>query len=230
MRLDRFLAQATGLSRAQVQRHIKAGDVLVDGGPAQGSQHIEAQQVCFMGTLVEQPQPVYLMLHKPVGYVCANSDGLHPTVLDLLGGRRFHPSEPLQIVGRLDLDTSGLVLLTTDGQWNHRITSPGSRCRKTYHVHLAAPLTEEARQRIEAGLLLRSETKTTLPCQILPITSTEVEIRLQEGKYHQVKRLFAAVGNRVMALHRSRIGDLQLDLPPGAFRPLTPAEVQALGA
>jgi 16S rRNA pseudouridine516 synthase len=229
MRLDRYLSQATGLSRSQAQRHIKNGDVLVDGEPAEISQHIESQEVRFNGELVQLPQPVYLMLHKPVGYVCANSDGQHPTALDLLGGRRFHPTEPLQIAGRLDLDTSGLVLLTTDGQWNHRVTSPSGHCRKTYRVQLAAPLTEEARSRIEGGLLLRSETKATLPCQILPIGPTEVEIVLQEGKYHQVKRLFAAVGNQVTGLHRSRIGDLQLDLPPGAFRPLTADEVKNLG-
>lgn len=235
MRLDRFLAHATGMSRALVQRHIKNGEVLVDGEPAHGSQHIKHQQVTLMGVVVCEPQSVYLMLHKPVGYLCATNDGQHPTALDLLGGERFHPTEPLQIVGRLDLDTSGLVLLTTDGQWNHRITAPGSRCSKTYRVQLAEPLTPAARDSIERGLLLRSEKKPTLPCKIFPLSTeggsiTDVEIVLHEGKYHQVKRLFAAVGNHVVSLHRSRVGDLELDLPPGAFRHLTPTEVQNLGA
>jgi 16S rRNA pseudouridine516 synthase len=236
MRLDQLLARATGMSRTQVQRHIKNGDVLVDGEPAHGSLHIEGRQVHFRGELVHEPQPVYLMLHKPVGYVCANSDGQHPIVLDLLGDQRFHPTAPLQIVGRLDLDASGLVLLTTDGQWNHRITAPGGHCSKTYRVRLASPLTPEAQSRIEGGLLLQSESKPTLPCQIYPVAATEVDpntevdIVLREGKYHQVKRLFAAVGNRVLALHRSRIGNLELDLAPGEFRHLTPAEVQDLGS
>jgi 16S rRNA pseudouridine516 synthase len=233
MRLDRFLAQATGMSRALVQRHIKNGDVLVGGEPAQGSRHINGEEVRFRGEVVCEPQPVYLMLHKPTGYLCANQDGQHPTVLDLLGSHRFHPSEPLQIVGRLDLDTSGLVLLTTDGQWNHRITAPSSHCSKTYLVQLAGPLTPEARSAIEGGLLLRSEKKPTLPCKIFPISATgedttAVEIVLREGKYHQVKRLFAAVGNQVLALHRRRVGDLELNLAPGEFRHLSTTEVQNL--
>lgn len=230
MRLDQLLAHATGMSRAQVQRHIRSGEVLVDGQRAQGSLRIDGQEVCFRGEVVRAPQPVYLMLHKPVGYVCANSDGQHPIVLDLLGDRRFHPTAPLQIVGRLDLDTSGLVLLTTDGHWNHRITAPGSHCRKTYRVQLASPLSAAARSQIEGGMLLRSESKPTLPCQIHPLAATEVDIVLQEGKYHQVKRLFAAVGNRVLGLHRSHIGDLPLDLAPGDYRHLTPDEVRRLGA
>lgn len=235
MRLDRFLAHATGMSRALVQRHIKNGDVLVDGEPAHGSQHIKHEQVTLNGALVREQQPVYLMLHKPVGYVCATSDSQHPTVLDLLGDERFHPTEPLQIVGRLDLDTSGLVLLTTDGQWNHRITAPGSGCSKTYRVQLAEPLTPAARNSIESGLSLRSEKKPTLPCKIFPVATvledvTEVEIVLHEGRYHQVKRMFAAVGNQVVALHRSRIGDLHLDVAPSEFRHLTAIEVRNLGA
>jgi len=234
MRLDRFLAHATGMSRALVQRHIKNGDVLVDGEPAHGSRHIKHEQVTLNGSVVREPQPVYLMLHKPVGYVCATNDSQHPTVLDLLGDERFHPTAPLQIVGRLDLDTSGLVLLTTDGRWNHRITAPGSGCSKTYRVRLAEPLMPTARSNIECGLLLHSEKKPTLPCKIFPVATEledviEVEIVLHEGRYHQVKRLFAAVGNHVLALHRSRIGDLQLDVAPGAFRHLTAIEVHKLG-
>ncbi len=230
MRLDRFIAHATGMSRRQVNQLIRGGRVLVDGLPAQGALRITEQTVSLDGQPVVSAAPVYLMLHKPIGYVCANTDALHPTVLDLLDGERFHPTDPLQIVGRLDADTSGLVLLTTDGHWNHRITAPASHCSKTYRVELEATLTPAAKADLEQGIWLKSETKPTLPCQILPLDATRVDIVLREGKYHQVKRMFAAVGNRVIALHRSSIGEVALDpaLLPGQFRHLTRAEIDSL--
>lgn len=227
MRLDRFIANATGLSRKDVQlclregRVTSAGTMLRDGGAAVPQTPVELD-----GTRIMPPEPVYLMMHKPAGYVCATTDGSHPTVLDLLP-RRLHPTDPLQIVGRLDLDTTGLLLLTTDGKWNHHLTAPGNRCSKTYVVDLAEPLAQETVSILENGMLLRSEAKPTLPCRLVFITPKRVNITLQEGRYHQVKRMFAAVGNHVVALHREQVGGLTLDpiIKPGEYRFLTSTEV-----
>jgi 16S rRNA pseudouridine516 synthase len=227
MRLDGFIAHATGASRRDAQRYIKEGRVTVDGEIARYSAaKVGDGEIALDGQQITLPAAVYLMLHKPAGYLCANTDGQHPTVLDLIP-TRLHPTEPLQIVGRLDLDTTGLLLLTTDGTWNHRITAPNSSCTKVYCAELADPITAEAIATLERGVMLHSETKLTLPCQIFMHSPRCVTITLQEGRYHQVKRMFAAVGNRVTALHREQIGVLKLDpqLPPGAFRHLTPDEV-----
>lgn len=227
MRLDGFIAHATGLSRREAQRYIKEGRVAVNGELTRSAAYrVDEASVTFDGGPLKLPSPVYLMLYKPAGYLSANTDGQHPTVLDLLP-TGLHPSEPLQIVGRLDLDTTGLLLITTDGAWNHRITAPNNRCTKIYHAHLAEPISAEAIDTLERGLMLRSESKPTLPCHIQKNTDCDVQIRLQEGRYHQVKRMFAAVGNRVVHLHRQQVGGVSLDpaLKPGEFRHLTEAEV-----
>lgn len=233
MRLDRYIANASGLSRRQVHRLIRTGDVLVNGTAARNSTAVaESDCVTLYGDAVTPAHHVYIALHKPSGYICATMDADHPTVLDLLGHNQetFHPTEPLQVVGRLDIDTTGLVLVTTDGQWNHRVTSPNGNCHKTYEVSLAQAITQEDIHKLEQGVLLRSESKPTRPCVIRAHNPTQVTIELREGKYHQVKRMFAAMGNRVTQLHRSAIGAIQLDasLPAGSFRPLTAAEIDSI--
>lgn len=227
MRLDGFIAHTTGWSRREAQHAIKKGRVAVNGETVRHfAARVAEARITLDGKLLTLPSPVYVMLHKPAGYLCANTDGQHPTVLDLLPAK-LHPNEPLQIVGRLDLDTTGLLLLTTDGAWNHRITAPASRCTKVYRAHLAEPLGAEAIKMLESGLMLRSENKPTLPSRIEKITDLEVRIQLQEGRYHQVKRMFAAVGNRVTQLHREQVGGLTLDpnLKPSEFRHLTESEI-----
>lgn len=228
MRLDGFIAHTTKLSRREAQHQIKEGRVTVDGQVIRNpANRVDDAAVALDGERLELPCPVYVMLNKPAGYLCANTDSQHPTVLDLLPSG-LHPSEPPQIVGRLDLDTTGLLLITTDGDWNHRITAPTSRCTKVYKVELAEPATAEAIETLERGVMLHSETKPTLPCLIQRIDSCHVRIKLQEGRYHQVKRMFAAVGNRVVHLHREQVGGLTLDpaLKPGEFRHLTESEIQ----
>lgn len=234
MRLDRYLSSATGLSRSEVQRLLKAALVQVNGDTVTtGRLHITDNTVVAVdGQTVMLPSPTYLMLHKPAGYVSANTDADHPTVLDLLGAEsvRQHRRDPLQIAGRLDVDTTGLVLITTDGQWNHRITSPSGACAKTYLVSLAEVIDPEQVKTLEQGVQLRSEKKPSKPCSIVPVSDTQLRITLNEGKYHQVKRMFAAVGNRVKALHRERVGAIVLDsaLAPGDFRNLTPEEIASV--
>lgn len=170
------------------------------------------------------------MLHKPAGYVCANTDGNHPVVLDLLDEDWL---DDLQIAGRLDIDTTGLVLLTDDGQWNHRMTAPARECSKVYRVTLHAPLSAAAAEQLHNGVVLVDEKKRTRPAQLqfLDEQQTELLLTIHEGKYHQVKRMFAAVGNHVVALHRERIGNIVLDpaLAPGAYRALTAAEITGVG-
>ncbi|MEW8606521.1 MAG: 16S rRNA pseudouridine(516) synthase RsuA [Candidatus Thiodiazotropha sp.] len=226
IRIDRFISNATALSRSQVQRVIRAGRVRIDGvqiKKASTPVSLDAE-VYLDESMVAPPMPRYFMLNKPIGVVSASHDPSHRTVLDLIDVPR---RDALHIVGRLDIDTSGLVLVTDDGQWSHRITAPSKRCRKCYRVALAEPLGDQQATRLAAGLLLRGESKPTRPAVIERLSESELRLTVTEGRYHQVKRMFAALGNHVVALHRESIGELHLDhsLEPGAYRPLLPQEI-----
>jgi 16S rRNA pseudouridine516 synthase len=245
MRLDRFLSHATGLTRSQAQRAIRAGDVRVTGAVVTDpGAHVGAHSdIELAGRAIEARQPRYLMLHKPAGCVCATEDREHRTVLDLLDaqnlsgqpvGRSRHPVSrgtraSLHIVGRLDIDATGLVLITDDGDWSHRITSPRHKVPKSYRVTLENPLSEEAAASLRAGVALRNEPRRCAPAELERLADNVWRVTITEGKYHQVKRMFAAVGNRVLALHRERIGNVALDpeLAPGEHRPLTADEIAA---
>jgi 16S rRNA pseudouridine516 synthase len=169
------------------------------------------------------------MLHKPADYVCSTDDPLHPTVLALLD---MADRRDLHTAGRLDLDATGLVLVTDDGAWSHRVTSPRHPRPKVYRVELAEPLTEAAAEQLRTGVHLHGERRPTRPAQVEALSERQVQLTIEEGRYHQVKRMFAAVGNRVLTLHRERIGCVALDpgLAPGEWRPLTAEEVACLGA
>ena len=136
----------------------------------------------------------------------------------------------LHPVGRLDIDTTGLVLLSDDGRWSHGITAPRRHQGKRYRVALAESLTDEAAARFRSGLLLRGETRPTLPAELEAESPTVVRVILREGRYHQVKRMFAALGNHVTALHREAIGGVVLDseLEPGQYRALSANEIEVL--
>ncbi len=229
MRLDKYLAQTTGLSRKDVKRQIHAGLVNINNHPEKNSgRHVtDEDQVTLDGNPLSRPRPCYLMLHKPDGYVCSNDDPTHVTALTLID---FPSPERLIIAGRLDLDTTGLLLITDDGQWSHRITSPRHKLPKRYRVFLDEPLREDAENLIQQGILLRNEAKRTKPASLERITDTEVLLTLTEGRYHQVKRMFAALNNRVIALHREQIGDITLDdsLASGEYRDLTDEEIASV--
>lgn len=226
MRIDRWIAQATDLSRKEVQQAIKAGRVLLGEAPVNSpALPVRPEDVVSLdGETLKAPGARYFMLHKPAGYLSASTDAHHPTVLDLL-------SEPnkqaLQIVGRLDLDTTGLLLITDNGRWNHRITSPRRECEKTYLAGLAEPLCAEAPARFAEGLWLRNESQPTRPARVEALPGNQCRVTLAEGRYHQVKRMLGALNNRVISLHRESIGALQLDpaLAPGQYRPLTDDEI-----
>lgn len=229
MRLDKFISQNCDLSRSLIQKVIKAGRVSVDDLIAKkGDQKLLGNEIITLdGNLIESFKTRYLMLYKPLGYVCANSDSEYPVVVDLVRLPRWRE---LQIVGRLDVDTTGLVLLTDDGQWNHRITSPRHECPKIYRVTTANPIDIETATLFAAGVQLHGEKNPTRPAQLELISSTEARLQIHEGKYHQVKRMFAAAGNRVVALHRESIGKIQLDplLKPGEYRALTVDEIKGV--
>ena len=185
------------------------------------------ERVALSGKLLNLPGERYLMMNKPAGVVSATTDSDHPTALDLL------PSDVtrnLHIAGRLDADTTGLLLLTTDGKWSHRVTSPRTDCPKTYRVTLSEPLTDAAAQQLERGVELHNDPKPTRPAGVKVLEERIIELTISEGRYHQVKRMLAAVGNHVDALHRLRIGKVELDtaLGPGEYRELTPEEKDSL--
>lgn len=229
MRLDKFIGHARDLSRVQIHVLIKRGAVSVNSIIAQkGAQQVsESDVITLNGEPVLLAKNRYLMLHKPIGYVCANSDSEHPTVLDLIDEPN---KQNLQIAGRLDVDTTGLVLITDDGQWNHRVTAPKSQCKKTYRVTTVAPIVADTIALFAAGIQLHGEKKPTEPAQLVLIDEHTAQVTISEGKYHQVKRMFAASGNRVVALHRESIGEILLDpaLPQGKYRALTQTEIEAI--
>ena len=230
VRLDFFVAHAAGLSRKQAKALIRGGAVTVtgeEGTPRAGlkanSSVAPGESVRLEGQALALPGERYLMLHKPSGRVCALEDAL-PTVMDLI------PADQrggLRIVGRLDRDTTGLLLLTTDGQWAHRLMSPRHHCAKRYRVTTAEPLDETQLTRLRAGVVLHDDPAPTRPAEARALSGKELLLSLSEGRYHQVKRMLAAVGNRVVALHREAVGHIELapDLPAGAWRPLTDAEI-----
>lgn len=226
MRLDFYLSHVTSLARKASKIAASKGRVTVNGVVVKKANYMvqEGDQICLDETLLEWPSEGYYLLHKPAGYVCATEDPDHPTVIDLLPS---HLGQDLKIVGRLDKDTTGLLLLTTDGQWLHRITSPRNACNKRYRIMLADPVTDDALKQLEEGVMLNGEAQPTLPAVAERISECEIYLTIQEGKYHQVKRMMAAVGNKVEELHRDQIGPLCLDedVAPGQFRALTDNEV-----
>lgn len=226
MRLDKLLSNASNLTRSQAVKAIKQGDVLVDGEPAKkGSDKVtEENEVRYLGILIKEPKPRYYMLNKPVDCVSANRDKNSLTVFDyLLVARR----DQLHVAGRLDRDTTGLILATDDGQWSHRLTSPKHEHFKRYRVGLAEPLGEKAKTMLEQGLMLEGESKPTRPALVEMIGPQEILLSISEGRHHQVKRMLLAVGNEVMTLHREAVAHIELDasLAPGEYRELTSDEI-----
>lgn len=231
MRLDRFLAETTDLTRSLAKKALHRGEVSVNGEVTkQSALHVEpTDRVEWDSRPLSLVGLRYVMLHKPTEVECSARRGLYPRAVDLID---LPKAERLQTVGRLDVDTTGLVLLTDDGQWSHRVTSPRRRCAKVYRATLAEPLEgeamEAARTRFAEGILLEGEDKPTLPAELIMNSPYDAELTLYEGRYHQVRRMFAALGNRVVALHRESIGTLSLgSLGEGEWRELSTAEIEA---
>ncbi|MGM0569262.1 pseudouridine synthase [Marinobacter sp.] len=232
MKLSRILSNENGISRKQANRSIAAGRVLVDGQPCTDSAAEISRFQCVIagGRIIQQGAVArYVMLNKPAGYLSATHDTVHPTVMDLLPAEL---RDDLHIAGRLDRATTGLMILTNDGRWSRCVTEPRIKVPKVYRVTTAYPIGPGTAQRFADGIWFAYEQLTTSPATLEPLGPCEVRLTLFEGRYHQVKRMFHAVGNRVTRLHRERIGDIALpeDLPPGAYRSLTQAEIRSLRA
>lgn len=230
MRLDRFIARQTGRTRKEARQLIAQGRVCIDGAPerrANAPLDPAAQAVTLDGAPLDAAEHLHLMLHKPQGVVSARSDDLHRTVIDLVP-QRWRRSG-LTHVGRLDLDTTGLLILTTDGTLNHRLTHPRRKLDKVYELRFTGELAPDAVERVAVGIALRDGTLCK-PAQLELLGPDAARLTLREGRYHQVKRMIAACGGRVLALHRSRVGGLSLDpdLAPGACRPLDDVEINAI--
>ncbi|WP_054341063.1 16S rRNA pseudouridine(516) synthase RsuA [Neptunomonas antarctica] len=227
MRLDKYLSQSTGLSRKDIKRLIHKDLATVNGMVTRDSslQVSEDDNVTFQEMVVDAPRPRYFMMNKPYGYVCSSEDPTNATVMGLLIDEP-RPTD-LHLAGRLDLDTTGLLLITDDGQWSHRLTSPKHKQGKRYLVETADPIEASTVELFAQGVQLINEKQLTKPATLEILGSHQAYLTLMEGRYHQVKRMFASVGNKVTKLHRDRISHIDLDesLAPGEYRELTHEEI-----
>ncbi len=264
MRLDRFLCEMNIGTRSQVKTALRQGLVTVNGlGVRDAGLKIDElnDRVCFQGKELEYRKFVYYMLNKPAGVVSATQDNTADTVVSLLGENARKDIFP---VGRLDKDTTGLLLLTNDGDLAHRLLSPKRHVDKVYRVTIEHPLSESEKLELEQGVDISSNThynesvlhdesvsfnesvspneaischeppyqkdSRTLPAKVKIVSESEILLTIHEGRFHQVKRMLSAVGNRVLALERVEFGGIPLDssLEPGGYRELTKQEVDSL--
>lgn len=253
MRLDKFICKSTELTRNEAKKLLKSGEVRVNGEIAKNAamQVHENNSITIDGQILTARTSRYFMLHKMVDSICSNVDEVYPSVLNFID---VDKAFDLHIAGRLDADTTGLVLITDDGRWSHNVISPKKDCQKTYRVWLRNAIDEsqadELIERFKQGIQLQGEDSLTRPAilelvynnesenlsvnddevngerNISDNQTNEVLLTITEGKYHQVKRMFAAVGNRVVGLHREKIGGVELgELAPGEWRSLTAEEI-----
>ena len=226
-RLDKFISHLAEIPRTQARASIKRKEVSVNGEVITSHNFQLAQQdeVLHQGTPLVFLGKRYYMLNKPVGYVCANSDELHKTVFDLLDEPNM---SDFHVAGRLDIDTTGLVIITNDGDWSHKITSPKSNKFKTYLVETQEPITDEALEQLRTGVMLHNEKDLTRPAIAERLANYGLRLSISEGKYHQVKRMLYAVDNKVVELHREQIAGITLDesLASGDYRLLTAQEIK----
>jgi 16S rRNA pseudouridine516 synthase len=228
VKLVKHLANLGYGSRKQVTLMFREGRITdADGEVLYADDQVEHAAIRVDGQMLDPPPGLILALHKPVGYTCSTKDPGR-IVYDLLPPRFRLRSPLLSTVGRLDRDTSGLLLMTDDGALLHRIVSPKAQLAKVYEATLAEDLRgDEAAQFASGTLLLDGETTPLLPVQLEALGPRQARITLYEGRYHQARRMFAAVGNHVLTLHRSRIGGFALDasLPAGQWRVLEAADL-----
>jgi 16S rRNA pseudouridine516 synthase len=228
-RLDRHLSEHLDIKRSDVRLLLAQGRVQVDGNTATDINQIidRFSVVRCDGKRTFSNTARYLMLNKPAGVVSATVDDKHRTVIDVLE----QPwKDQLHIVGRLDFNTTGLVLLTNDGRWSRQLSLPGSKLMKRYRVRVEQPLSQELIAVFQRGLYFDYEGITTRPAELTILSEFEAEVGLIEGRYHQIKRMFSQFDNKVLSIHRFAVGSLILDnaLALGKSRVLTPAELEAL--
>lgn len=230
MKLSRILSNQNGTSRKRANALIAGGRVTVDERVCREPQlSVDRFSIVAVdGRPIHHSCPArYLMLNKPPGYLSATVDDTHPTALELLDPDL---RDGLHIGGRLDRASTGLLILTNDGTWSRRLTEPRIKIPKVYQVTTESAITPEAHRRFAEGIWFQHEQLRTSPARIEEISECRARVTIYEGRYHQVKRMFHAVGNRVTTLHRESMGSIRLDpeLPPGQHRVLTTAEVTSV--
>lgn len=227
MRLDKFICKSTELTRSEAKSLLKTGKVKVNGEVSKNAamQVHENNDITIEGQKLTARKSRYIIFHKPLDTICSNVDEGYPSLFHLVD---VDKAFDLHIAGRLDADTTGLVLLTDDGRWSHNIISPKKQCEKVYRVLLRDKLKEGSAELFKQGVQLQGEKSLTLPAKLIEVSQKEVLLTITEGKYHQVKRMFAAIGNKVVGLHREQIGIVKLgDLAQGQWRYLTLQEINA---
>ena len=229
LRIDKYLADCGIGTRSEVKKYIKAKQITINGEVAtKPEQKIDENKdiVCFKGQPISYEKYVYYLLHKPAGCVTAKQDNVHKTVME------YFPEEictkDIAPVGRLDLDTEGLLLFTNDGPLTHHLLSPTHHIQKTYYAILDKEVPESAVELFKNGVDI-GDNKLTLPAELVLLSANEAELTIHEGRFHQVKRMFEAVGCTVTYLKRLSMGSLMLgDLEKGEYRKLLEEEVEKL--
>ncbi len=225
-RLDRFLATALQINRRAVKPLLATGKVHLDGQPARDCDTIITRftRVTLEDRVLQDHAARYLMLHKPAGILSATKDAEQTTVMSLLPSA-LHSR--LHIVGRLDKNSTGLLLLSNDGEWSNALMSPGQHVEKTYLVRVKHEIGTECVEAFSKGIHFPFEDVVTLPAHLEILEPTLARVTLTEGRYHQIKRMFGRFRNPVLELHRTSIGKIQLDptLKPGQYRALSADEI-----
>jgi len=228
-RLSRFLSAKTGISQKAFRPILAQGRVQVDGSVATDSQQLidEFSHITFDDQVLQANTPVYLMMNKPAGVVSATKDDQHKTVTELLDRV---DCDTLHIVGRLDFNSTGLLLLTNDSRWSRQLMKPEEKVEKLYRVTLQKPLDQNTVDAFAEGMYFKYEDITTRPAKLNIISDYVAEVSLIEGRYHQIKRMFGRFDNQVLELHRIAVGNLKLDpkLAPGESRELSAKEVNEI--
>ena len=230
MRVDRFLSNLPRFNRQQVRLLLVEKRVRVDGKVVSDphAEVLEFSRVEVDEEVLQVGKPArYFMLHKPPGCVSATRDPEHPTVLDLI---HEPDKQDLHIAGRLDFNTTGLMLITNDGSWSRRLTQPQTKLPKVYYVETEQEIGPEYALKFTEGLYFAFEDLTTQPAELIVLGPTSARLSIVEGRYHQVKRMFGHFDNKVLRLHRERMGPLVLDeaLKPGEYRPLSDKEIEMI--
>jgi 16S rRNA pseudouridine516 synthase len=230
MRIDRFLSNLPRFNRKQVRLLLVEKRVSIDGKIVSDphAEVLEFSRVEVNDEVLQVGKPArYFMLHKPPGCVSATRDPQHPTVLDLI---HEPDKEDLHIAGRLDFNTTGLMLITNDGSWSRRLTQPQTKLPKVYYVETEQEIGPQYALKFTEGLYFAFEDLTTQPAELVLLGPKSARLSIIEGRYHQVKRMFGHFDNKVLRLHRERMGPLVLDsaLKPGEYRALRTEEIQLI--
>lgn len=229
VRIDKILSELGFGSRQEIKKYVKAGKIRINDNIVKKPEeklNSEVDKLFFEGKEVEVEEFETFILYKPAGYVCATKDNVHKTVMELIDSKRKN----IVPVGRLDLDTEGILILTNDGDLNHRLVSPSSHVDKTYYAIFEGKLNENAVEMTKNGLYI-GEGEVSKPAKLEIISSNEIMLTIHEGKFHQVKRMVKALGGEVTYLKRVAFGGLRLEdlkLKKGESRKITEIEMEML--